>query len=166
MVCPRYRPDPGLKRFISSDPIGMNGGLNIYAYVLNSPIRYIDPYGHSWWAAAEAVATAACTVYSVAAGMSNYKADKYDDSVQQSDIEASKINDSLNDQDVRRCIEQFQVHKDECLRDKCLKEAMQQRKERMDQQQKKYEDARQDNPYPRLPQPDVCDLYLKPKPKR
>jgi RHS repeat-associated protein len=37
--------DPVLKRFISEDPIGLNGGLNVYRYVRNSPLRFIDPLG-------------------------------------------------------------------------------------------------------------------------
>ncbi len=32
-------------RFISRDPIAENGGLNLYGYGLNSPVRYIDPLG-------------------------------------------------------------------------------------------------------------------------
>jgi len=32
-------------RFIGEDPIGLEGGLNLYAYVGNSPIEYIDPFG-------------------------------------------------------------------------------------------------------------------------
>lgn len=37
---------PGLQRFISEDPIEFSGGdANLYAYVLNSPISFIDPNG-------------------------------------------------------------------------------------------------------------------------
>jgi RHS repeat-associated protein len=36
---------PQLGRFISEDPIGFRGGINKYAYVGNSPLNYIDPYG-------------------------------------------------------------------------------------------------------------------------
>jgi RHS repeat-associated protein len=33
-------------RFISKDPIGFAGGdINLYAYVLNNPVKYIDPFG-------------------------------------------------------------------------------------------------------------------------
>ncbi|WP_216355388.1 RHS repeat domain-containing protein [Gilliamella apicola] len=37
-----YDPDTG--RFTMPDPIGLRGGLNLYAYVPN-PLKYIDPLG-------------------------------------------------------------------------------------------------------------------------
>jgi len=36
---------PGLKRFISEDPIGLLGGINFYQYVGNSPINWADLLG-------------------------------------------------------------------------------------------------------------------------
>jgi uncharacterized protein RhaS with RHS repeats len=36
---------PASGRFISSDPVGLTGGLNTYAYVNDSPLNYIDPMG-------------------------------------------------------------------------------------------------------------------------
>lgn len=53
----RYNPDTGLYfyrfryydpvvgRFISKDPIGLLGGLNLYTYVTNNPVNFVDPYG-------------------------------------------------------------------------------------------------------------------------
>ena len=37
--------DPELARFVSEDPIGLNGGQNQYAYVANDPINSTDPSG-------------------------------------------------------------------------------------------------------------------------
>ncbi len=43
-----YRPyDAGLGRWTSRDPMGIAGGLNLYGYVNNSPVQYIDPSGRS-----------------------------------------------------------------------------------------------------------------------
>lgn len=36
---------PALQRFISADPIGIAGGINLYAYVDNDPITHTDPFG-------------------------------------------------------------------------------------------------------------------------
>jgi RHS repeat-associated protein len=37
--------DPQTGRFLSQDPIGLAGGVNLYAYAGNNPANYSDPYG-------------------------------------------------------------------------------------------------------------------------
>jgi RHS repeat-associated protein len=37
--------DPQLGRFLSEDPIGISGGLNLYAYAGNDPVNHDDPSG-------------------------------------------------------------------------------------------------------------------------
>ena len=37
--------DPATGRYISSDPIGLSGGLNTYAYAMANPAVYVDPEG-------------------------------------------------------------------------------------------------------------------------
>lgn len=43
--------DPRIGRYIESDPLGIDGGLNTYAYVRNSPLMLTDPKGLKPWGA-------------------------------------------------------------------------------------------------------------------
>jgi RHS repeat-associated protein len=54
--------DPQLGRYIQSDPIGLYGGINTYAYVGNVPTTLVDPSGECPWCVAGAVVGATLNI--------------------------------------------------------------------------------------------------------
>jgi RHS repeat-associated protein len=45
--------DPASGRFLQRDPIGIDGGLNVYEYVKGGPGRAVDPFGLRTWTEVE-----------------------------------------------------------------------------------------------------------------
>ncbi|GIV20397.1 MAG: hypothetical protein KatS3mg023_2148 [Armatimonadota bacterium] len=48
LTTPRYL-DPATGRFLTRDPIGIEGGINLYAYVGNGVVMKADPLGFATW---------------------------------------------------------------------------------------------------------------------
>ena len=41
--------DPATGRYLTPDPIGLNGGMNLFLYVQGDPINLVDPWGLIEW---------------------------------------------------------------------------------------------------------------------
>jgi RHS repeat-associated protein len=68
--------EPRLGRFISTDPIGLLGGINLQAYATNQPVNLIDPSGldpeglwHAAKGAASSAVQSASSIYNSAVGI-------------------------------------------------------------------------------------------------
>jgi uncharacterized protein RhaS with RHS repeats len=63
--------DPFLGRFLSEDPIGLEGGINQYTYALNDPVNLRDPTGMipctAYWIVMAGWSTMPCWWYPTAA---------------------------------------------------------------------------------------------------
>ena len=50
ILCTHRYYDPNTGRFLTRDPLGYDGGIDLYGYVGNDPVNFIDPFGYDAWA--------------------------------------------------------------------------------------------------------------------
>ena len=50
ILCTHRYYDPQTGRFLTRDPIGYAGGIDLYGYVGDDPVNFIDPFGYDAWA--------------------------------------------------------------------------------------------------------------------
>jgi RHS repeat-associated protein len=46
VLCTNRHYDPQSGRFLTRDPLGYGGGINLYSYTQNNPVNWMDPSGH------------------------------------------------------------------------------------------------------------------------
>ncbi len=46
ILCTHRHYDPQSGRFLTRDPLGYDGGINLYSYTANNPVNWLDPSGH------------------------------------------------------------------------------------------------------------------------
>ena len=141
--------DPTIGRYVQSDPIGLNGGINTYSYVGGNPVNFIDLYGLKGALGALAEGGAFLLCLRINALVTNpdgsQKRDTWLQNLEQNYYEANKSNVEATEQAIIGC------NTIECPeeREACLAQVIKAYNERADRISEAFDQAlEKGNPWP------------------
>jgi uncharacterized protein RhaS with RHS repeats len=103
--------DPETGRYITADPIGLAGGINLYAYVGGNPVNSVDPKGQAGLVLMDAYRLSSSGADKKNKGLwGGPGAGSYDEKCSLS----GKVGDAMND---NPCIKKCCLDHDKCFRD-------------------------------------------------